>query len=190
MDSAEILSLLEKPTRYRRRFVYQIRDEAAVADIVAALRTSTRPHTRDLLCYILNLRAGAEFFEGRSSETKQAVPALIEALADPDADVRDAAIDALGHVGDTADGSALLQEYHKESDDSDLRVSLASTIGLCQYVPAIPTLIEALSSPQSLLRRRATGSLRYLQAQEAKEPLRKALAQETDPLTRQTMQEA
>src|SRR5260370_16167116 len=72
MDSAEILSLLEKPTRYRRRFVYQIRDEAAVADIIAALRASNRPHTRDLLCYILNLRAGAEVFEGRSSETKQA----------------------------------------------------------------------------------------------------------------------
>jgi hypothetical protein len=77
MDSAEILSLLEKPTRDRRRFVYQIRDEAAVADIVAALRASTRPHTSDLLCYILNLRAGAEFFEGRSSETKHAVPALL-----------------------------------------------------------------------------------------------------------------
>lgn len=63
---------------------------AAVADIVAALRASTVPHTRSLLCYILNLRAGAEFFEGRSSETKQAVPALIEALADSDVDVRGA----------------------------------------------------------------------------------------------------
>jgi len=62
MDTAEILALLEKPSRKRWTFVYQIRDEAAVADIVAALRASTAPHTRSLLCNILNLRAGAEFF--------------------------------------------------------------------------------------------------------------------------------
>jgi len=41
MDLTAILSLLEKPTRNRWGFVYQIRDEAAVADIVAALRAST-----------------------------------------------------------------------------------------------------------------------------------------------------
>jgi len=142
-----------------------------------------------LLCYILNLRAGAEFFEGRSSETKHAVPALLEALADPDADVRDSAIDALGHIGDPAAGPALLQAYHQEHDDVGVRVVLASTLGFCQYAPAIPTLIEALASPNSLLRREATWGLRHLQAQEAGEPLREALVQETDPLTRQTMQE-
>src|SRR5712691_11430374 len=173
MDSAEILSLLEKPTRDGRRFVYQIRDEAAVADIMAALRESTNAQTRSLFCYILNLRAGAEFFEGRSSETKQAVPALIEALADPDEDVRGEAIDALGHIGDPAAGPAWL----------------ALDMAACQYAPVIPILIEALSSADDRLRSQATRSLRYLQAEEAKEPLRKALAQETDPLTRQTMQE-
>src|SRR5260370_10046017 len=59
----------------------------------------------------------------------------------------------------------------------------------CQYAPVIPILIEALSSTDDRLRSQATRSLRYLQAEEAKDPLRKALAQETDPLTRQTMQE-
>jgi HEAT repeat protein len=190
MDSAEILALLEKPSRNGWTFVYQIRDEAAVEDIVAALRASAAPRTRSLLCYILNLRAGAEFFEGRSSETKQAVPALIEVLADSDAGVRGEAIDALGHIGDPVAGPALLEAYYKEEDDdSGLRVLLASTVGFCQYAPAIPTLIEALASPHSLLRRQATWGLRHLQAQEAKEPLQKALAQESDPLTRQTMQE-
>jgi HEAT repeat protein len=189
MDSTEILWLLEKPTRDRRRFLRQIRDEAAVADIVAALRTSANPRTRAMLCYILQLRAGAESFEGRSSETKQAVPALLEALADPDRDVRREAIDAFGYIGDPAAGPALFEVYQKEPDDSSLRVLLASVLGFCQYAPATPTLIEALSSPDDLLRRQATWGLRHLQAQEAKEPLRKALAQETDALTRQTMQE-
>ena len=34
-----------------------------------------------------------------------------------------------------------------EHDDFGLRVSLVSALGLCQYAPAIPTLIAALSSP-------------------------------------------
>lgn len=177
MDSTEILSLLEKPTRDRRKFVYQIRDEAAVADIVAALRTSTKPHIRSLLCYILNLQAGAELFEGTVSETKQAVPALIKALAD--ADVRDSAIDALGHIGDPASGPALLREYLRENDDVGLRASLASAMGCCHYAPAIPILIEALSSPNDLLRRQAVQGLRHLQAQEAREPLQKVLMIQT-----------
>lgn len=188
MDSAEILSLLEKTAR-GWTFIYQIRNEAAVSDIVAALRASTAPHTRSQLCYILNLRAGAEFFEGQSSETKQAVPALIEVLADSDIGVCGEAIDALGHIGDPTAGPALLEMYRKENDDFGLRVLLASTMGFCQYAPAIPPLIEALTSPNSLLRRQATWGLRHLRTQEATEALQKALAQESDPLTRQTMHE-
>jgi HEAT repeat protein len=189
MDTIEIISLLERPTKNVWPFVYQIRDEAAVLDIAAALRASTVPHIRSLLCYLLNLRSRAEFFEGKRSETRQAVPALIEMLADPDEGVRSEAIDALGHIGDPMAGPALLEEYHKEKDDSGLRILLASTVGFCQYAPAIPPLIEALSSSENQLRRHATLGLRHLQAQEAKEPLRKALAQETDPLTRQAVQE-
>ncbi len=189
MDSADILSLLEKPTRDPWPFIYQIRDEAVVSDIVAALRTSVDSRIRRLLCYILNLRAGAEFFEGESSETKQAVPALLEALADSDAGVQKEAIDALGHIGDSTAGPALLQAYHKANDDSDLRILLASVVGFCQYRPATPTLIDALSSSDSLLRRQATWGLRHLKAQEAKMPLQQALTNEADPLTRQTMQE-
>lgn len=189
MDAAAILSLLEKPTRKRWNLVSQIRDEATVTDIVAALHASTQPRTRALLCYVLNVRAGAEFFAGQSCETGQAVPALIEMLADPDAEVRAAAIDALGHISDPEAGPALLAVYHKEHDNFGLRVPLAPTLGLCRYAPAIPTLIEALSSPNELLRRRATWGLKHLQAREAQEPLQKALAQETDPLTQQAMRE-
>lgn len=177
MNATEILSLLEKPTRDRRKFIYQIRDEAAVADIVAALRASTTSRTRNMLCYILNLRAGAEWFEGRTSETRQAVPALIEALAGED--VRIEAIDALGHICDPAAGLALLQEYLQD-DNASVRACLASALGGCHYAPAIPILIEALSSPHDQLRHQAAIGLSHLHAQEAIEPLRKA--QEHDPL--------
>lgn len=120
---------------------------------MAALRTSTHSHTRALLCYILNLQAGAEFFEGRSFKTGQAAPALIGMLADPDPDVCDAAIDALGHISDPTAGPALLEAYLKERDDVGVCVLLASALGLCRYAQAIPTLIEALSSPNGVLRR-------------------------------------
>ncbi len=190
MDTKEIIYLLEKPSSNIWSFVYQIRDEAAVSDIVAALHASTVAHTRALLCYILNLRSRAEFFAGQTSETKQAVPALVETLADADGEVRSSAIDALGHIGDPLAGPALLDMYHKEHDDSDLRISLASALGFCQYTSAIPTLIAALSSPHSLLRGQATWGLRHLRASEASEPLRQALLHEHDPRTRHLMQAA
>lgn len=97
MDAVEIIQLLEKPKDVWP-FIYQIRDEAAVPDIIIALQTSTNLFTRHLLCYVLNLRARAEFFEGKSAETLQAIPALTEALADPNERVRDATRDALDHL--------------------------------------------------------------------------------------------
>ncbi|MEO7018571.1 MAG: HEAT repeat domain-containing protein [Ktedonobacteraceae bacterium] len=188
MNAAEIIYLLEKPTKNRWSFVYQIRNEAAVSDIVAALQTSTNPFTRHLICYLLNLRSRVEYFKGTLSEMKPAVPALIEALVDPDDRVCGEAIDALGHIGDSVAGPALLALYHAEEDPSQ-RLWLVSVMAACQYSPAIPLLIEALSSVDAFSRSRATRSLKYLQAQEAKEPLRKALAQEIDPQTGQVMQE-
>ena len=43
MDAAEIIHLLEKPTKNRWSLVGHIRDEATISDIVTALRTSTTP---------------------------------------------------------------------------------------------------------------------------------------------------
>src|SRR5215469_16944428 len=95
MNAAEINFLLEKPTKDRRPFVGHIRDEATISDIVTALRTSTTPSTCTLLCYILAQRPEAGF-----TDTKQATPALIEALHDPDPEVQDQAAEALERIGD------------------------------------------------------------------------------------------
>ena len=189
MDAAEIIHLLEKPTKNRWPFMYNIRDKATISDIVAALQASTIPLTRRLLCSIVSKRFRVGYFEKGFSDATQAVPALIEALADPDEGVRSAALEALGDIGDPAAGPALLEQYHKEKEGSPVRHMLASALGASHYTPAIPTLIQALSSSDAMLRRAATWGLRSLQAQEAKESLQKARTSETDPSTIQVIEE-
>jgi HEAT repeat protein len=189
MDAAEIISLLEKPTKDRWPLLYYIRDKATISDIVVALQASTIPLTRRLLCSIVSLRFRVGFFEKGFSDATQAVPALIEVLADPDEGVRFAAIGALEDIGDPAAGPALFERYHEEENNLAARILLAYALGACHYEPAIPTLIEALSAPDRDLRRSAARGLRSLQAQEAKESLQKALTSETDPSTIQVIEE-
>ncbi len=184
MDAAEIIHLLEKPTKNRWSFVGYIRDEAAISDLVTALRTSTTPSTRTLLCYILAQRPEAGF-----TDTKQATPALIEALHDPDPEVRDQAAEALERIGDPEAGPALLEQYHKEKSDSGVREVLASALGQSHYEPAIPTLIEALSSSDEGLRHGAARGLSQFKTQEAKKALQQAMATAIDPPTIKIMKE-
>lgn len=180
MDKADILDLLEQPTKERWSRLCRIRDEAAISDIIAALQASTNPLTRRLLCYIINLQFRASFFEKGSSDAMQALPALIEALDDPDEGVRYAAIEALEDIGNPAAGPALLAQYSKEEAGSSLHILLASAMGACRYTPSIPLLIQALSSSDHRLRYSATRGIGHLQAQDAREPLQNALIHETD----------
>src|SRR5260370_41492550 len=184
MNAAEIIHLLEKPTKNRWSFVGHIRDEAAISDIIAALGTSTKPSTRTLLCYILAQRPEAGF-----TDTKHATPALIEALHDSDPEVQDQAAEALERIGDPEAGPALLEQYHKEKSDSGLREVLASALGQSHYTPAIPRPLEALSSSDDGLRHGAARGLSQFKTQEAKEALQQALATAIDPPTIKIMKE-
>src|SRR6266699_3038998 len=184
MNAAEIIQILEEPTKNRWTAIDRIRDEANVSEVIAALQQSTTPLTRRILSDILGFRA-----EVGLPDTKRATPALVEALHDPNQSVRNSAADALGKIADPAAGPALLEQYHKEKEGSPVRHMLASALGASQYTPAIPTLIQALSSSDATLRRAATWGLRSLQAQEAKESLQKARTSETDPSTIQVIEE-
>src|SRR5260370_15481184 len=113
MDASEIISLLEKPTKNRWPFMYNIRDEATTSDIVTALRTRTTPLTRRILSDILGFRA-----EVGIPDTKRATPALVEALHDANQSVRNSAADALSKIAYPADDPALLEQYHKEQEGS------------------------------------------------------------------------
>jgi len=173
MEAAEIILLLEKPTKDRWSFVYQIRDEAAVADIIAALQTSTNPFTRDLLCYVLNLRARVESFEGKTTETHQAIPALTAALTDPDERVRDAARDALEHLDYStthqklAHSSAREEEIERlivqlQSAEADEREAATTALGDLVDERELAPLLTLLQNVQGETRHAAALALAYL----------------------------
>lgn len=164
MDAAEIIQLLEKPTKDRWPFVYQIRNEAAVADIIAALQTSTNPFIRHLLCYVINLRARVELFEGKSTEALQAIPILTEALTDPDERVRDAARDALDHLAYVTMLKKSTQEIERliaQLEESDC---LVATTALGELVDerALTPLLALLQHERGETRQAAALALAYM----------------------------
>lgn len=167
MNKAEIIQLLEKPTKDRRPFVYQIRNEAAVADIIAALHKSTNPFTRHLLCYVLNLRARVEFFERKSTETLQAIPALTEALTDPDEQVRDAARDALDHLAYMTMPQKPTQEIEQliaqlTSKEVDEREAAATALSDLVDEHTLAPLLAILQHEQGEVRYAAALTLTYM----------------------------
>lgn len=167
MDAAEIIQLLEKPAKNVWPFVYQIRDEAAVSDIIAALQVSTNPFTRHLLCYVLNLRARAEFFEGKSTEALQAIPALTEALADPDERVRDAARDALEHLAYMTMPKRSAQDIERliaqlQSAEVDERETAATALGDLVDERELAPLLALLEHERGDVRHAAALALAYI----------------------------
>ena len=74
-----------------------------------------------------------------------------------------------------------MERYIQEDDD--MRQTLAIALGAVGYQPAIPYLIQALSSPSRMLRLCAAWGLRSLKATEAKVAVQHALEQEEDDYT-------
>ena len=173
MNATEVIQLLEIPTTTVEDAFdvkNKIKSEASVSEMVSALQQSPNADVREILCDLLGELA-----------SQQAVPALIESLHDPSAAVRGSAADALGRIGEPTSGEALMERYIQEDDD--LRQLLAIALGAAGYRPAIPYLIEALSSPSQW-------GLKSLNASFASEALQRALEQETDPYAAGVMKKA
>lgn len=179
MDTTEIRWLLEKPGRNRYALMSDIRDRATTENIVEALRRSQKPHTRLLLCTILSERTEAGF-----TDLSLALPALMEVLQDrhyPEVQIQ--AAEALGRIGDSAAGGALLRQYHREQDHPEIQGAIAFALGILHFLPALPALVQALSSPDELVRIGASGGLRNFPSQETQQALQQAQATMTDPRT-------
>lgn len=83
---------------------------------------------------------------------KTAVPLLIDALKDPDADIRRDAAWNLGNLGDERAIPALTEAL-KDQDD-DVRFHVARNLGKFEE-PAVPFLLDALEDPDEYVRRYA-----------------------------------
>jgi HEAT repeat protein len=179
MNALEIIQLLETPSKDTVEAIQtkdKILAEASTAELISALQKSPDVHLREILCDLLGVRADAI-----------AIPELVNALHDSSAAVRGSAADALAKIGDPTAGEALLEQYFKESDDA-IRQLIAIALGAVKYQPAIPTLVQALSSSIAMMRKCAAWALKDLKAREAKQALEDALSRETDASAARAMQ--
>jgi HEAT repeat protein len=178
LKASEIINLLGNLDEHEYYRECRVQRVATVKELIIALRTSTDPNVRRILCDMLGDR-----------RAKTAVPTLIECLKDPSASVRAAAADSLGKIGSPSAGESLLVHFKQEKQE-DARTMLAAALGAVGHRPAIPFLIEALSDPHRSLRGAAAWSLGVLRAEESVDALRSALAKETDSYPIARMEEA
>jgi HEAT repeat protein len=170
MRPDDIIAKLEEATENRRPLIRRLIADERDRNIVAALALRpTSRHTRQILCDILGFK-----------KARGAVAVLVTNLHDTDDGVRCSAADALGKIRDPAAGQPLFEQYQQELPASVVRGMLLSAMGASYYRPATPTLIAALEDPDSAVRLCAAWGLGELDAQEAREPLERALAKESE----------
>jgi HEAT repeat protein len=179
MNANEIIQLLETPTEDRRPIIDKIVQEAPISELIAAMQqVHMTPLIRQLLCDMLGKRAD-----------KQAITVLSEALQNPSSKVRSSAADALAKIGDFQAGEALMKSLEVE-ENSDVQSALIFALGSVGYKPAIPIIIQTLSNPSDMIRYCSTRALEDLHAEQAKDALEQAIANETDSYTAQRMRKA
>lgn len=177
LKADDIIRLIEAPDGGFSR--YALRKEASIRELILALEQTESVKVRWIITTVLGDR-----------RAKTAIPILIRHLDDSDLDVRIYAAESLGKICDPKAGPALLALFQNRAEPPELRTTLAVALGGIHYQPAVPLLVEALSSEHGNLRGCAAWSLGELQAQEAVSALRKALPLETNQWSKNHMKTA
>jgi HEAT repeat protein len=180
LNAEYIIQLLEVSTDDRRPVVKLVSKNASITELVIALQNSTGL-VRQILCDILGER-----------QEQLAIPVLINCLNDTSPGVRSSTADALGKIGDSSAGEALLKRFDGTEKDTGVRQMLGIALGAVGYKPAIPFLIQALKDTDTTLRGCAAWSLGVLKAKEAEVSLEQALliTEKTELYTVNRIQEA
>jgi HEAT repeat protein len=125
---------------------------AALPELLNVLKGDSSPEYRAV---------AALFLSELTSQSKEVVPALVEALDDPEAGVRESAARALGYFGPDA-GTAVgsLVEALKDQQSS-VRLAAAETLGNlgAEARIAVPDLAAALKDESSSIREAAAEAL-------------------------------
>lgn len=100
---------------------------------------------------------------GGRTDYKELIPALIDTLGDPDADVRKNVVHALGHLGQSA-VTPLLDILKDKDKSKEARANAAYALGKIgpQARAALPTLAKALKDHDRELRRRAAFAIAHI----------------------------
>src|SRR5205085_5963539 len=103
LSAKKIIRILERPGKHGLTKKRRLTRDARVVDLIAALRLSQTALTRANLCEVLGLR-----------KARSAVPDLIACLNDESAIVRSDAAAALGRIGESKAGVALMHQLENE----------------------------------------------------------------------------
>ncbi len=123
----------------------------AVASLLDALKQSPSVQARRHALALIAKISGA-------TDSREAVPGMIEALKDADASVRTGAIAFLGGIKANEAVDTLRRMVTGDSD-ATVRASAAEALGKIGNKEAVPSLIEALSDPDTRVRATATSVL-------------------------------
>ncbi len=147
-QAAHVLSKVGDPAHFEH-LAPLVADEHADVAVKAYRAVANTGHPEALAA--LSGRLGAGDALQRDALTgafhrfgEKAVPALVAALSDPDADVREHAADALGHLGPDAEASA--DALAALAGDPAARVRLAAAAALGQLGPVADAALERLAT--------------------------------------------
>jgi len=107
----------------------------------------------------------------------RAIDPLVESLGDPNKDVRNAAVEAIGKLGGDPRAVELLLDFLKDKR-SIIREEAASALGKVGHKNAVDPLIQALKDESWLVRQNAATSLGMIPDARAVEPLIQVLKDE------------
>lgn len=123
------------------------------------LQQTTEQEIVSRLADVGNDTLEAVIYEAGSRRLLAAVDPLIQLLAHPSNDVRQAAVEALGDIGDKKASSDIVKLAKQEGLPTEVRNTIAWALGELCSTEAIPLLVEMLKDPDATVRSCATGSL-------------------------------
>lgn len=128
----------------------------------------------------------AVIYEAGKRRLESSIPHLQAFLNAQDPDIRLAAVEALGDIGDDRAGESLLALLNDDEDRS-IRDTAAWSLGLFKYRPAVARLAWMLQSPEPTVRSCAAAALVSIGDRTALPAIRFRLAQEREEAVRKDL---
>ena len=118
---------------------------------------------------------------------KASIEPLRRRLSSPDSQLREAAAEALGKIGDPASGADILRLFKDTQQPTSVRDTCAYALARLGYRPAVPALISALADSSESVRVCAVAALAATGDRNVVEPIKLALQTETHTTVRAAM---
>jgi HEAT repeat protein len=132
----------------------------------------------------------AVIYEAGRRRLQHAVGSLIQLVYSPSLDVRQAAVEALGEIGNAEAAEVVLEVARETGLPRAIRDTVAWVLGTFRYLPALPQLVAMLKDSEPTVRSCAAAGLTAIGSPDAVPWLRLGLHQELDPKVRADLEAA